>query len=203
MSHLCCADTKNDNATNKQFALFRSLKKELSEKNINPELFHISATNGSINYDNSDFNLVRSGAGFYGLVEDKNFSPVMSLTAKIIQLKTIPKGKGIGYDRKYITHSNKYVGIVPLGYADLLPLASPNKLTVYVNGTKRKVLGLESMDQIVIEAKHNDKLGDDVQVFGDKKHGFKQSLFDIAKEGSTTPFDIITHLGERVNREYK
>uniref|UniRef100_A0A6C0IF31 Alanine racemase C-terminal domain-containing protein n=1 Tax=viral metagenome TaxID=1070528 RepID=A0A6C0IF31_9ZZZZ len=203
MSHLCCADTKNNNATNKQFALFRSLKKELAEKNINPELFHISATNGSINYDNSDFNLVRSGAGFYGLVEDKNFTPVMSLTAKIIQLKIIPKGKGIGYDRKYITHSNKYVGIVPLGYADLLPLASPNKLTVYVNGTKRKVLGLESMDQIVIEAKNNDKLGDDVQVFGDKTHGFKQSLFDIAKEGSTTPFDIITHLGERVNREYK
>jgi alanine racemase len=203
MSHLCCADTKNNNPTNKQFALFRKIKKELAEKNIKPELFHISATNGILNYDNSDFDLVRSGAGFYGLDKNKHLTPVMSLTAKIIQLKHIPKGQGIGYDRRYITHSNKYVGIVPLGYADLLPLASPNKLTVYVNGTKRKVLGLESMDQIVIEAKNNDKLGDDVQIFGDKKHGFKQSLFDIAKEGSTTPFNIITHLGERVNRIYE
>lgn len=203
MSHLCCADTKNNNPTNKQFTLFRTIRKELAENNINPELFHISATDGILNYDNSDFNLVRSGAAFYGLDKNKNLTPVMSLTGKIIQLKTIPKGEGIGYGRKYITHSNKYVGIVPIGYADLLPLAKPNKLTVYVNGTKRRVLGLESMDLLVIEAKHNDKLSDEVQFFGDKKYGFKQSLFDIAKEASTTPFEIIPHLGERVNREYK
>jgi alanine racemase len=203
MSHLCCAEKKNDTATIKQFTLFRKLREELLQKNINPELVHISATDGILNYDNSDFNLVRLGAGFYGLDKNKNLTPVMSLTAKIIQLKTIPKGAGIGYERKYITHSNKYVGIVPIGYADLLPLAKPNKLTVYVNGTKRKVLGLESMDQIVIEAKSNDKLGDDVKIFGDKKDGFKQTLFDIAEESTTTAFDIITHLGERVNREYK
>ena len=72
-----------------------------------------------------------------------------------------------------------------------------------MNGTKRKVLGLESMDQIVIEAKKGDKMGDKVHLFGDNKRGNNnQSLHDFAREGSTTPFNIITRMGERVNIKY-
>jgi len=202
MTHLCCAETKNNDITNKQFKLFRKLRQDLLERGIDPELVHISASNGILNYDNSDFTLVRSGSGFFGLKENKNFTPVMSLSSIIIQLKNIHKGEGIGYDRKYITRSNKYIGIVPIGYADILPLTKAGKLTVIMNGTKRKVLGLESMDQIVIEAKKGDKLDDIVHFFGDKKHGKNQTLFELAKQSSGSPFDIITHLGERVNRVY-
>lgn len=202
MTHLCCADTKNNAITNKQFSLFRKLRQDLLDRNIEPELVHISATNGILNYDNSEFNLARSGSGFYGITENKNLTPILSLSSLIIQLKNIPKGEGIGYNRKYITHANKFIGIVPIGYADLIPLTSSEKLCVFVNGTKRKVLGLESMDQIVIEAKKGDKMGDKVHLFGDKTRGNNQSLYDFAREGSTTPFNIITHLGERVDIKY-
>ena len=202
MTHLCCADTKNNASTNKQFCIFRKMRQDLLDVNIDPELVHMSATNGILNYDNSDFTLSRSGSGFYGIEENKNLTPILSLSSIIIQLKNIPKGEGIGYDRKYITHANKFIGIVPIGYADLIPLTSSEKLCVFVNGTKRKVLGLESMDQIVIEAKKGDKMGDTVHLFGDKKRGNKQSLHDFAREGSTTPFNIITHLSERVNIKY-
>lgn len=202
MTHLCCAETKDNAITNKQFRLFRKLRQDLLDRNIDPELVHISATNGILNYDNSDFNLSRSGAGFYGIEENKHLTPILSLSSIIIQLKNILKGEGIGYDRKYITHANKFIGIVPIGYADLIPLTPSEKLCVFVNGTKRKVLGLESMDQIVIEAKKGDKMGDKVHLFGDNKRGNNQSLHDFAREGSTTPFNIITRMGERVNIKY-
>ena len=131
-----------------------------------------------------------------------SLTPILSLSSIIIQLKNIPKGEDVGYDRKYITHANTFIGIVPIGYADLIPLTSSEKLCVFVNGTKRKVLGLESMDQIVIEAKKGDKMGDKVNLFGDKPRGNNQSLHDFAREGSTIPFNIITHMGERVNIKY-
>ena len=203
MSHLCCAETKNNTPTKNQFKLFRKLRKDLADINIKPELFHIAATNGILNYDVSDFPMVRSGAGFYGLDEsqDKNLIPALSLTSKIVQLKYIPKGAGVGYDRKYIAHHREYIGIVPIGYADLLPLIPHEKIHVTVNGTKRKVLGLESMDQIVIQAKKGDKIGDEVRFFGDKKKGFTSAI-DFAKPSGTTPFNIITHVGNRVNRVY-
>lgn len=203
MSHLCCADTKNDNPTIKQFKLFRKLREDLSELNIKPELFHIANTDGILNYDVSDFPMVRSGTGLFGLVENKykNLTPVLSLTSTIAQLKYLPKGVGVGYDRKYITHHKEYIAIIPIGYADLLPLIPHEKIDVTVNGTKRKVLGLESMDQIVIQARKGDKMGDEVRFFGDRNKGFTSPI-DFAKPSGTSIFNIITHVGNRVKREY-
>jgi len=203
MSHLCCAEKKNDKPTIKQYELFKKLKKDLYDIHITPELFHISATNGILNYDNSDFNMVRSGAGFYGLdvSQNKHLISALSLTSKIAQLKYISKGSGVGYDRKYIAHHKEYIAIIPIGYADLLPLIPHEKISVQVNGTKRKVLGLESMDQIVIQAKKGDKIGDEVRFFGDKNKGFTSAI-DFAKPSGTTPLNIITHTGSRVKREY-
>jgi alanine racemase len=202
MSHLCCAETKNNNATKKQLSLFRKLREDLNELNIKPELYHIAATSGILNYNISDFPMVRSGSGFYGLEEDKNLIPALSLTSKIVQLKYISKGDGVGYDRKYVAHHKEYIAIVPIGYADLLPLMANEKLHVTVNGTKRTILGLESMDQIVIQAKKGDKIGDEVRFFGDKNKGFS-TVYDFAKPSGTTPFNIITHVGNRVKYEYK
>jgi alanine racemase len=201
MSHLCCAETKNNNQTIKQLNLFRKLRQDLTELNIKPALYHIAATSGILNYDVSDFSMVRSGSGFYGLVKNPNLIPALALTSKIAQLKYIPKGAGVGYDRTYIAHHKEYIAIIPIGYADVLPLIPHEKLRVTVNGTKRKVLGLESMDQIVVQAKKGDKLGDEVRFFGDKSKGFA-SVVDFAKPSGTTSFNIITHMGNRVKREY-
>jgi alanine racemase len=203
MSHLCCAETKNNNPTLKQFTLFRKLRQDLTDINIRPEMYHIAATNGILNYDVSDFEMVRSGCGFYGLDEsqNKNLISALSLTSKIAQLKYIPKGAGVGYDRKYIAHHKEYIAIIPIGYADVLPLMAHEKIKVSVNGAKRKILGLESMDQIVIQAKKGDKIGDEVRFFGDKNKGFTSAI-DFAKPSGTTPFNIITHIGNRVNHIY-
>jgi len=203
MSHLCCAETKNNNPTLKQLHLFRKLRQDLTELNIKPELYHIAATNGILNYDVSDFQMVRSGKGFFGIDEsqNKNLIQALSLSSKIVQLKYIPKGAGVGYDRKYIAHHKEYIAIIPIGYADLLPLVPHEKIHVMVNGTKRKVLGLESMDQIVIQAKKGDNLGDEVRFFGDKHKGFTSAI-DFAKPSGTTPYNIITHVGNRVKHEY-
>ena len=57
------------------------------------------------------------------------------------------------------------------------------------------------MDQIVIQARKGDKIGDDVRFFGDRNKGFTSAI-DFAKPSGTTPFNIITHVGNRVKREY-
>jgi alanine racemase len=203
MSHFCCAETKQNNPTIEQLKLFRKLRENLYEINIKPELFHIAATDGILNYDVSDFPLVRSGTGFFGIdkSQDKNLIPALSLTSKILQLKYIPKGAGVGYNKKYIAPRKQYIAIIPIGYADLLPLVPDEKISVNVNGKIRKILGLESMDQIVIQAKKGDKIGDEVRFFGDKNNGFTTAI-DFAKPSGTNTLNIITHMSNRVKREY-
>jgi alanine racemase len=201
MSHLCCATEKlNNKPTLKQFEIFRKVRQDLADLNIKPPLVHIGNTAGILDYDLSDFTLSRSGTGIYGYGSNK-LRPIMDITSKIIQLKYVPKGAGIGYDRTFIAHKKTYIGIVPIGYADFLPLTKSGELSVIVNESKRKVLGLESMDQIVIEAKKGDKLGDKVDIFGKKNKNFFSGE-EFAKMGHTTIHNILTHIGNRVDHKY-
>jgi len=201
MSHLCCATEKlNNKPTLEQLEIFRRIRKELEDLNIKPPLVHIGNTAGILNYDLSDFTLARSGIGIYGYTS-KKLTPIMDITSKIIQLKYVPKGAGIGYDRTFVSHKKTYIGIIPIGYADFLPLTKSEELSVVVNGTKRKILGKESMDQIVIEAKQGDKLGDSVNIFGKKNKNFISGE-EFAKMGHTTIHNILTHIGNRVYHKY-
>jgi alanine racemase len=126
----------------------------------------------------------------------------MTIKSTIIQIKEVDKGQGIGYNSRYITPHKMKIGIVPIGYADVIPRATSLKLYVYVNGKKRKVLGMESMDQIVIEIKEGDKLSDEVFIFGNGKDCL-QTAYDLANEANMVVYEIVVHVGNRVNLKYK
>ena len=205
MSHLVCSGIVNSPIVNEQLRKFRDLRKRLAEINIVPPLVHIANTGGCLNYDVSDFTLARAGSGIYGIPGNdevnKHLKLAMTIKSYIIQLKDVGKGEGIGYDWKYITPRKMRVAVLPIGYADIIPRSSSGKLYVYVNGTKRKVLGTISMDQIIIEAKEGDKINDDVIIFGNGKN-CPQTIFDVAKAGDAFPIEILCHTGYRINREY-
>jgi alanine racemase len=205
MSHLVCSGIKNSPIVNEQLRKFRALRSELEEIGIKPPLVHIANTGACLNYDVSDFTLSRSGSGIYGVPGvdkvDKNLKLAMTVKSYIIQLKDIEKGAGIGYDWKYITPKKMRVAVLPIGYADIIPRSSSGKLYVYINGTKRKVLGTISMDQIIVEAKEKDKINDDVIIFGNS-FNCPQTIFDVAKAGDSFPIEILCHTGYRINRTY-
>lgn len=205
MSHLVSSGVKNSPIVNEQLRKFRDLRKRLSEINIVPPLVHIANTGGCLNYDVSDFTLARPGSGIYGVGGDDKYSKFLSLamTVKsyIIQIKDIDKGKGIGYDWKYVTPRKMKIAILPIGYADIIPRSTSEKLYVYINGTKRKVLGTISMDQIMVEAKKGDKISNDAIIFGNGVN-CPQTIFDIADESDILSLEILCHTGYRINRLY-
>lgn len=202
MSHLVCSQIKNSPIVNEQLRKFRELRAKLEEINIKPPLIHIANTEACLNYDVSDFTLSRSGAGIYGIEEHPNkLKPIMSVTSYVIQLKDIKKGEGIGYDWTYITPKKMRVAVLPIGYADIISSISSSKLYVYINGTKRKVLGLISMDQIIVKAKESDKINDEVFIFGNGVN-CPQTIYEISKISNSTPVEILCHTGYRINRTY-
>ena len=125
----------------------------------------------------------------------------MTVQTYIVQLKHVEKGAGIGYDWKYIAPTKMRIAILPIGYADIIPRSSSGKLYVYINGTKRKVLGIISMDQIVVEANESDKINDSVIVFGNGKN-CPQTVIDVSKTCNAYPKEILCHVGYRINRTY-
>jgi alanine racemase len=171
---------------------------------IKPPLIHIANTGACLNYDVSDFTLSRPGSGIYGIPGNdvnKHLKLAMTVKSYIIQLKDVEKGAGIGYDWKYITPRKMRIAVLPIGYADIIPRSSSDKLYVYINGSKRKVLGTISMDQIIVEAKKEDKINNDAIIFGNGNN-CKQTIFDVAKAGNAFPIEILCHTGYRINRTY-
>jgi len=204
MSHLVISQERNNPIVNEQLRKFRELRQRLADINIKPPLVHIANTRACFNYDVSDFTLARSGGGVYGMPNDKRepkLKLAMTMMSYIIQLKDVKKGAGIGYDWTYKAPRNMRIGIIPIGYADMIPKKASNKMYVYINGVKRKLLGLISMDQIVVEAKEKDKLNDRVYIFGNGKN-CPQTIYDVAKCGNSTPYEVICHTGYRVDRTY-
>ena len=215
MSHLVCSDVKNSPIVNEQLRKFRALRQELSDIGIKPPLVHIANTGGCLNYDVSDFTLARPGSGVYGIVPptftksfsvnfkpNKNLHLSMTVKSYIIQIKDVGKGEGIGYDWTYTTPHKMKICILPIGYADIIPRSTSLKLYVYINGTKRKVLGTISMDQIVVESKDEDKLNDEVYIFGNGTN-CPQTIYDISKISNTIPVEILANAGYRINRLYR
>ena len=205
MSHLVCSGVKNSPIVNEQLRKFRELRQNLEEIGIKPPLVHIANTGGCLNYDVSDFTLARPGSGIYGITADfkpnKNLITPMSIKSYIIQIKEVEKGAGIGYDWKYIAPKKMKICVLPIGYADIVPRNTSLKLHVYINGTKRKVLGTISMDQIIVEARENDSVNDDAYLFGNGKD-CPQTIYDLAKLANTIPIEILCHTGYRINRSY-
>ena len=207
MTHLIQSEKKNDTTTLKQIQKFRNLRHNLIHNhNINVPLVHIANSGGCLNYDVSEFTLARPGLAIYGLDTsgkyNKNLKPAMTVTSVIIQIKNIPKGYDIGYDRKYITNRETRVCVVPVGYADFLPRSSSGKMYVYINGSKRKVLGNISMDQIVVESKPTDKVSDEVVFFGNPEKGAKQTAYDVANYSNTITDEVVCRTNYRVNLKY-
>ena len=205
MTHLVSSRIKNSPIVNEQLHKFRELRKQLADINIVPPLVHAANTGGCLNYDVSDFTLARPGSGIYGISgndeTNKHLKLAMTVQTYIVQLKHVEKGAGIGYDWKYIAPTKMRIAILPIGYADIIPRSSSGKLYVYINGTKRKVLGTISMDQIVVEANESDKINDSVIVFGNGKN-CPQTVIDVSKTCYAYPKEILCHVGYRINRTY-
>ena len=201
MSHHCC-NSKNLLKI-RQYTLFDKLIDNLKKLNINPELTHIGTTYSILNDDVSMYSLNRSGVGIYGYSKtNNNLIPIMNIKSKLVSVKKIYKGDGIGYNITYIAPKNMLIGIIPIGFSDLFPINRDAKLYVNINGSRREIIGRISMDSISVKLKKKDKIGDDVLVFGNPDEGYI-SLQDTATKLGITSVYILSHLGERVKYIYE
>ena len=146
--------------------------------------------------------MVRLGIGIFGLVDKNNkaLENVLSLMTRISQVKTVKKGESVGYGRTYIATHDHLIGIIPVGYADGLRRGlSQGHWSVLVNGKYAPIIGNICMDMCMIDLEGiNAKTGDEVEVFGDHN-----SIFEMAINLKTIPYEIIAGISSRVHRVYR
>jgi alanine racemase len=95
--------------------------------------------------------------------------PVMTLTSRLIAVRTLEAGDCIGYSATWVCPEKMPVGVVEIGYGDGYPRHARNGTPVLVNGTICPLIGRVSMDMIVVDLRKakNPQVNDPVTLWGE------------------------------------
>ncbi len=208
-SHFPNANTPSDGKSGEQLKLFRQLLEKLAQDGIHFPIVHMANSDGINNYRDSYFNMVRTGINLYGVFDlagrrTYNLKPSLSIKTTLLAKRQLPAGFTVGYGCTYILKEKSWVGTVPAGYADGVPLAASNSGHVLIRGQACPIIGRVSMDYLTVDLGPcpESKVGDQVILVG-KSRQKEITIEDWARWKHTHTYDIICSLGNRVERVYR
>jgi alanine racemase len=209
-SHLACADEPGHPSVAAQLAEFHAALAVGAAAGLRPEVRHLANSAATLTLPETHFDLVRTGIAMYGVSPapelggpaDFGLRPVMTLAARLAQVKRVPGGHGVSYGHTYVTPGPTTLALVPLGYADGVPRHASGTGPVLVAGKWRTVAGRVAMDQFVVDLGGDTALvGDEAVLFGTGEHG-EPTAQDWATAAGTIAYEIVTRIGARVPRIY-
>ncbi len=203
-SHLAAAeDPAEDAYTRHQIALFGRMTSLLCAAFDYKILRHLLNSAGIIRFPEAQFDMVRLGIQLYGCSEIPEMvmklHNVVTLKTVITQIKNIPAGETIGYNRTWKLHRDTQVAIIPIGYADGYPRELCNgRGKVLVQGQKVPVIGKICMDMCMLDITglrvHE---GDEVVVYGEGN-----TVSEMAEAAGLISYELMTRISQRVPRVY-
>lgn len=158
---------------------------------------HTANTDATLSFADEVSTHVRCGIGLLGYSSFKSeLRPCMSLYTSIDNLKLVHKGEGISYSQTYILDEDAYIATLPIGYADGIIRHNKGR-KVYVGKEYAPIVGNICMDQMMIRVAKEYPTNEPVEIFGDHI-----SIYEMAKELDTIPYEILTLLSDRLTRVY-
>jgi alanine racemase len=157
------------------------------------------------------YDAVRPGLLLYGIVppplaSTMQLTPVMSLTSRVVGVKGLRPGEGVGYGLRYQADSPRTIAVIPAGYADGLDTRLCGRGHVLIRGQRAPIVGAVSMDMITVDVTNLGDIqpGDEVVILGRQGHERWQQIDarEVAAAIGTIPWEIVCRLGTRIERQY-
>jgi alanine racemase len=154
------------------------------------------------------YDWIRPGLLLYGIVPppiaaaDLALGPALSLTSRIVAVKGVRAGEGIGYGLRWNADQARTIAIVPAGYADGLDTRLSGRGVVLVRGRRLPIVGAVSMDMIAIDSTGLDvSPGDEVVLIG-RQDEEEITAREVAATIGAIPWEVVCRLGARIERRY-
>jgi alanine racemase len=206
MSHLACADEPHNPMNAAQRALFDRLRAKLP-----PAPASLANSGGTFLGPDYHYDLVRPGIALYGgrAFEGRPnpMQTVVRLSAKILQVREVPRGEVVGYGATYRVEKTSRIATVACGYADGFLRALSGRSghpgpAGYIGPHPVPVVGLVSMDLITVDVtdvpEHLARRGGWVEVMGGRV-----TVDDLTDRAGTVGYELLSRLGRRVHRVYE
>lgn len=131
--------------------------------------------------------------------------PVLSLKARVAQVRTIRRGETAGYGLAYTAPRDGKLAVLSIGYADGLPRSlSFGRGKALINGYEAPVVGRVCMDQTLVDATGIPHIQcGDVAVLIGRSGALRLTACDVAASAETISNEILIRLGTRLERVVK
>lgn len=198
MTHFVDADEEEPSRSRQQYNDFFALVEDIPHLDTS-----LGNTAGLLYFDDLRSSLGRPGIGLYGGNPRRSQAhfgvPVVQLSAPILQVRDISPGDSVGYNATFTAEGPRTIATAALGYADGLFRSSSLRGRVFIREQACPMVGRVSMDSVGIDVTNligGCRVGDRAEFIG------QRSLDDAADEAGTTVYEVLTALGERIQRAY-
>jgi alanine racemase len=215
-THFASADNFTSEQNKQQEKKFADALATLRAAGVSPGIVHMANSGAICARPETWADMVRPGAVLYGYHQafepiemradmEKKFllKPCLSFRARLISIRDVPAGEGVGYSAKFITARPSRIAVLAAGYADGIVRKRSNNGFVLVRGHRAPLVGIVSMDLSMVDVTDvpGAGLGDIATVYGqDGAQAIHVS--HVAREIGTVTSDLLCALGRRVPRFY-
>ena len=195
---------------------FYKAVERLRSLGIDPGIVHLANSAAIAARPETWADMVRPGAILYGYhpgydpierrvqaEKELPLRPVMSLRARIINMRNVPPGDGVGYGSKFLPARASKIAVLAAGYGDGIHRSLGNKGSVLVRSVLAPIVGIVSMDVTMIDVTDvpDVVVGDVATFYGtDGERVLPANL--VARGIGTVTSDLLCAVSARVPRIY-
>jgi alanine racemase len=178
----------------------------LEEIPVRPAIIHAENSPAVEHRAASTWSVVRPGVFLYGVSSGNTPAiapkPVVSLRARVVELRTIAAGETVSYGGTYRAATERRIATLAIGYGDGYRRTFGNRGPVLVHGRRVPVVGMVTMDMTMIDVTSvRCEIGDAVTLLGDDGDDCID-LMELAAVGEISPYELLTGLRGRLPRRY-
>jgi alanine racemase len=208
LTHFATSDEPDVSYSREQLERFLGVVRQVRETFPSPPLFHAANSGAIATMPESYLDMVRPGLSSYGIPPgphdcDLPLRPVMSLKARLTQIRDLPAGQPVGYGCTYRLTRASRIGVLPIGYADGYRRALSNQGEALVRGRRVPIRGRVSMDQLLLDLTDLPEvaLGDEAVLLGPQGDD-TITAWEIADRIGTIVDEVLVALTDRLPRLY-
>ncbi|HEX5580367.1 MAG TPA: alanine racemase [Gemmatimonadaceae bacterium] len=200
-THFHSADLADDSVP-RQEERFRAA---LAALPVRPAQLHAENSPRLERTAHSPWTLARPGVFLYGVDSgcDVACEPVVSVRARVVDLRMVPDGETVSYGGSWRAAGDRRVATLSVGYGDGYRRALSNCGRVLIGGRAASVAGFVTMDMTMVDVTDVPCAVGDVATLLGTDGAERLTLWDVARTGGISPYEVLTSLRGRLPRLYR
>ena len=183
-----------------QWSAFESALASLA---VRPRLVHAANSAASLRHPETAGSMVRPGIFLYGgAVGDDVPQPVVTWKARVCRVAAREAGATVSYGATFRAPGPSYITTVAAGYADGFRRSLSSSGQVLIEGRRHAIAGVVTMDFTMV-ASERAPAEDAIATLIGTDGAETVTLDDVARAAGTISYEVLTGLGQRVERIYR